>query len=136
MSSIVVGDRNETEIADKVADSFLSPQGRGEVRGQIINLAGQTTVRQLTALLSKTALLISNDTGTVHLASAAHCPVAVLFGPGDWRRYGPYRTEYRIVSSGLACSPCLKVACRKNFLCWQFITPEKVLKEIAPLLGN
>jgi lipopolysaccharide heptosyltransferase II len=127
LPSVVVGDKDEVELADKITN-FSSQT--------IINLSGQTTVRQLTALLSKAALLISNDTGTVHLASAARCPAGVLFGPGDWRRYGPYRTEYRIISSGLPCSPCLKITCRRNFSCWQFITPDKVLAEIAPLLGK
>ncbi len=126
---VIVGDKDEVGIAAKIY-SFLPPQKKLSV----FNLAGQTSLGQLAALLFRAALLVSNDTGTLHLASAVKCPVVVLFGPGDWRRYGPYQTPYRIVSSGLPCSPCGKTDCPNNFICWEKITPQRVLAEISALL--
>ncbi|MFH0797401.1 MAG: ELM1/GtrOC1 family putative glycosyltransferase [Candidatus Omnitrophota bacterium] len=127
LPSVIVGDKDEVPFAEQLVQ-FLSIK--------FINLSGQTTLAQLVALLSGAKLLVSNDTGTVHLASAVKCPVAVLFGPGDWRRYGPYQTPYRIISSGFPCSPCLKTDCPTGFSCWKEITPAKVLTEINIFLVN
>ena len=128
LPAVLVGDCDETGLAAAVEKSVR--------RARTVNLAGATTIRQLAALLAAGRCLVSNDTGTVHLASAAGCPQVVLFGPGDWRRYGPYGVPFAIVASGLRCSPCLRETCPRDFECWQKITPERVLAAAEPFCAG
>ena len=56
----------------------------------IINLAGQTTIRELTALLKSASLVVSNDTGPGHIAAGLGVPLVMIFGPVNPARLGPY----------------------------------------------
>jgi heptosyltransferase-2 len=84
-------------------DEARSKDFSGRLSANIINLVGQTTLGQLTALLKRTALLISNDSGPVHLASALDIPVVALFCSAisgkSSRRWGPYGAGYIVIES-------------------------------------
>jgi heptosyltransferase-2 len=71
-----------------------------------LNLCGKTTLRQMAAVLRVCDLLISNDTGPVHIAAAVGTPVVALFGSSCPHLYGPWGNHHRVVSLELACSPC------------------------------
>lgn len=79
--------------------------------GQALNLAGLTDLKTLAALYARCRLLISTDTGPMHLAAAVSTPVVALFGPTAPWRTGPYGGCHQIVRAGLACSPCYKRIC-------------------------
>lgn len=73
-----------------------------------LNLAGQTTVPQLAALLAQCDLFLGADSGVMHVAAAAGVPVVALFGPSNAQAWGPWTPENRsaVVRLDLRCSPC------------------------------
>ncbi len=103
-----------------------------------VNLAGKTTVGVLAALLSKCNLLISNDSGPVHIACAVGTPVISIFGrkdsglsPGRW---GPTGEKSAVFHKNVGCSPCLAHNCKRRFKCLEAITPAEVLTAAEKLL--
>lgn len=81
-----------------------------------VNCAGMLSLGEAIALLERSSVLLTNDSGPMHLASAAGTPVVALFGPESPRFYGP-RGEHRIVYKSLPCSPCLNIYNAKLFVC-------------------
>jgi ADP-heptose:LPS heptosyltransferase len=84
----------------------------GMMKTPAIDLAGATTVGLLPALLSKAALLITNDSGPMHVAAAVGTPVVALFGPTSVVRTGPYGAGHRVLVTGISCRPCLSRTCK------------------------
>ena len=93
-----------------------------------IDLAGATTVGLLPALLSKASLLITNDSGPMHIAAAVGTPVVALFGPTSAVRTGPYGFGHRVLATELSCRPCLSRTCQNpvQLECLTRISPEQV----------
>ena len=85
---------------------------RGMMKTSSIDLAGATTVGLLPALLSRASLLITNDSGPMHIAAAVGIPVVALFGPTSAARTGPYGVGHRVLATGLSCRPCLSRTCQ------------------------
>ncbi len=100
----------------------------GMMKTPAINLAGATSVRLLPALLSRASLLITNDSGPMHIAAAAGTPVVALFGPTSEVRTGPYGVDHRVLATGIFCRPCLSRTCENpvQLECLIRITPELV----------
>lgn len=76
---------------------------------QTIDLAGELDLTQLAAVLQRADLLISGDTGPMHLASAVGTPVVAIFGPSDPARYAARGPDDRVVRVDLPCSPCNRI---------------------------
>jgi heptosyltransferase I len=72
----------------------------------VINLAGETTLSELAALVRRAAVCVTNDSGAMHLAVALDRPVVTIFGPTDPIWIGPYRRTDAVLQANLACSPC------------------------------
>ncbi len=84
-------------------------------------------IRQFAALLNQMDLLISNDTGPVHLACALNRPVIAIYSSTDPALCGPHKAKEALaISRRASCDPCLKRKCRLPF-CFQRIGPEEVL---------
>lgn len=98
------------------------------MRGRAVNCAGKTTLKGLAALYQRAALLITTDTGPMHLAAAVGTPVVALFGPTAPWRTGPIGPQHRVLRRELACSPCLKKSCEHNHECMDGITVDMVLQ--------
>jgi ADP-heptose:LPS heptosyltransferase len=75
----------------------------------VINAAGATDLVDLAALLGALDVLVTGDTGPMHLAAAVGTPVVALFGPSDPARYGPRASRERILHGDVACRPCGQV---------------------------
>jgi len=75
----------------------------------VVDTAGVLDLPASAALLSRLTMLITGDTGPMHLASAVGTPVIALFGPSDPRRYGPLATHQQVLRVQLPCSPCGQV---------------------------
>ena len=92
-----------------------------------VNAAGKTRLTALAALYQKAAMLISTDTGPMHLAAAVDTPVVALFGPTAPWRTGPYGNGHVVVRHPVACSPCFKRKCPiKTHDCMARLSLEKV----------
>jgi len=107
-----------------------------------INLAGETDLGMLIALLERAALVITNDSGPAHLADAVGTPTIVLFGPESPDHYGPLGERSTAFHAGLYCSPCLNAAntkiapCGGRNVCMQLIPGQDVLEATLSLLDG
>ncbi|MFN3486096.1 MAG: lipopolysaccharide heptosyltransferase II [Planctomycetota bacterium] len=90
-------------------------------------LAGRTTIPQLAAALARCRLLVTNDTGPMHVADALGVPVVAIFGPTDWIETPPFGPRHRIVRRPVPCSPCLARTCPLgHHECMRSVTVDEV----------
>lgn len=99
------------------------------MQDKAVNLAGETTLPQLAYLYQKALLLVTTDSGPMHLAAAVGTPVVALFGPTNPQRTGPYGEGHTVIRADLPCSPCLRKEC-PNTKCMQDILSEHVMAVI------
>jgi len=92
---------------DRPAADALRARLPGLVR--VINLVGRLDLPGLSAVLSRLALLITPDTGPMHLAAVLGTPLVAIFGPSSPERWGPLSTMCRVVRVDLPCSPCNRI---------------------------
>ncbi len=106
-----------------------------------IDFTGKTSFRELLALYSLAAVMVTNDSGPAHFASLLRLPTVVLFGPETPRLYGPLGGKHKDMYANFSCSPCVSVyngkksPCREN-RCLMAITPESVFEEMLVLLDG
>jgi heptosyltransferase-2 len=91
-----------------------------------IDLTGKTNLLQLAALLECCQLLVTNDTGTMHLATAVGTPVIALFGSTDPLITGPWGDGHVVIREDVPCGPCLKRVCPTDHRCMELITVDEV----------
>ena len=103
------------------------------MKRRALNLAGQTTLKMLAVLYEKTALVISTDTGPMHLAAAMGTPVVAIFGPTAPWRTGPYGSGHRVVRADLECSPCFKRQC-ETIDCMHQISVGQVFDAVSKII--
>jgi heptosyltransferase-2 len=89
-------------------------------------LSGATTIRELMAALKRCAMLLTNDTGPMHIASAFQVPVVAIFGPTDWRTTSPFGNAHAIVRQPVDCAPCLLRECPIDHRCMTRVTVDQV----------
>lgn len=94
-----------------------------------VNVAGKTSLKELAYLSSLLNLMITVDSGPMHIASAMGTPMVVLFGPTAPWKTGPYGDNAIIIRSKLFCSPCFKRKC-DNKACMEEISVEAVLQSV------
>jgi heptosyltransferase-2 len=98
-----------------------------------LNVAGQTTLRELCALLKLCRVLLTNDTGPMHVAAAVGTPVVAIFGSTAPELTGPGLAgdaHHRVMKSNAACSPCFRRVCPIDFRCMTGISVERVVEAI------
>lgn len=98
------------------------------------NLGGRTTLRELACLYGKASLVVTTDSGPMHIAAAAGTPVVALFGPTDPSRTGPYGPGHRVIRRNLPCSPCFRKRCETKE-CMQEIGVDDVLEAIRETMA-
>jgi heptosyltransferase-2 len=101
-----------------------------------IDLSGKTSLLQLAALLERSHLLVTNDTGTMHMAAAVGTPVVALFGPTDPITTGPWGDGHVVVKRDVPCSPCWKRICPTDHRCMELITVDEVEEVVDEQLGH
>jgi 3-deoxy-D-manno-octulosonic-acid transferase/heptosyltransferase-1 len=102
---------------------------------EAVNLGGRTTLRELACLYRQAALVVTTDSGPMHLAAAMGTPVVALFGPTDPARTGPYGAGHRVIRRGLDCMPCFRRRCETRN-CMREITVEEVFKATEEILAG
>jgi heptosyltransferase I len=106
----------------------------GHMNTKAVTLAGRTDLMTLAVLLQRAALMITTDTGPMHMAAAVGTSTVALFGPTAPWRTGPHGREHRIVRANLACNPCFKRRCPNAPTCMASISVEQVVAATADLL--
>jgi lipopolysaccharide heptosyltransferase II len=125
---LIIGGPDDVVFADEIV--ALS-------RTKPISLAGRTSLLQLGAVLEKCSLLVSGDTGPLHLATAVGTRVIGLFGAADPGRTGPVGKGHRLIqAAGVACVPCGSRRCssQKYLECMEMITAKEVADVAATML--
>jgi len=117
------GPQDRTVVDDIVHQMASSPA----------NLTGRTSLKALAHLYSRCRLLITTDTGPMHMAAAMGTPVVALFGPTAPWRTGPYGKAHVVVREGMDCSPCFKRSCA-HMTCMKSIRVEQVFESARPFL--
>jgi heptosyltransferase-1 len=125
---VLIGSQRERIVCEEVA--ALTPGA--------INLAGMTALSELAALIRRSAISITNDSGPMHLAVALDRPVVSIFGPTDPVWIGPYRRADAVLHVDLECSPCylrrLK-HCRYDHACMRNVSPPAVIERAESILS-
>lgn len=126
---VVLGGSEDRETGELIA------RGHAE---RCLNLAGDTSLGEMIEWIRLSDLVITNDTGPMHVAAALDKPVVAIFGPTDPRRTGPYRQLDRTLRVRLPCAPCLKSKCHhsKPLECLTAIDPGRVLAEVEMRLAR
>ena len=109
---------------------------KGLMRTVPMDLTGATAPGLLPALLESAVLLLTNDSGPMHVAAAVGTPVVAFFGPTSPLRTGPYSNEHRVLTSGVPCSPCFSRTCRNEvpLECLWSISPDKAVEAVCAQL--
>ncbi len=107
----------------------------GGLSSRVINLAGLTSLRELAALISLCSILLTNDSGPMHIADALGTPILALFGSTNEIVTGPYRTG-KVIHKHVECSPCYQRKCPIDFRCMKRIDSEEVYQEILMALDQ
>ncbi len=114
---VILGAKGEESLGEDIA---------AQLGGRSVVLSGATTIRELMAVVKRCRLLITNDTGPMHIAAACGVPVVAVFGPTDWRTTAPYGQERSIVREAVDCAPCLLRECPIDHRCMTRIPVDRV----------
>ncbi len=113
-----------------LVNSIVAPFGN-----KVVNLAGKTTLRAFTALLSICNCLVTNDSGPMHVAAALATPLVAIFGSTNEIKTGPYGGG-TIIHKHTLCSPCYLRTCPIDFRCMTSITCDDVFSAILKTVNN
>jgi heptosyltransferase-2 len=131
VSVVIFGAKGEERLGQEIAARLSS---------RSLVLSGATTIRELMAAVKRCAILLTNDTGPMHIASAFQVPVVAIFGPTDWRTTSPFGNAHAIVRQPVDCAPCLLRECPIDHRCMTRVSVEQVYeaatKQVAGLSGS
>ena len=96
-----------------------------------LDLSGQTSLLELASLLRHCHLLVTNDTGTMHVAAAVGTQVVAIFGPTDFRTTSPLGEGHVVIHKDVSCSPCLRRVCPEDHRCMNLIEVEEVYHTVG-----
>jgi heptosyltransferase-2 len=114
-------------------EAQLRDAGLGE--SSIINVAGMTTLLDLCTLLRFCKLLLTNDTGPMHIAAAIGTPVVSIWGSTSPELTGPLSARSIVIRQPVECSPCFLRECPIDFRCMERIQVDEVVKAVLKQLG-
>jgi len=123
----IVGSAAERPLGEAIARSLLAPARV---------LCGETTLRDLVGVLARLKLLLTNDSGPMHLAAALGTSVLAVFGSTDWRETAPHSAFARVVREETPCAPCLLRECPIDHRCMGAVGVDRVAREALELVAS
>ena len=130
---LIFGGRGDIELTGQIAAALHAS------RFTFHDLSGKTSLRELMALLKLCRVLLTNDSGPMHVAAALGTPVVVPFGSTSPELTGPGLpgdSRHRLLKSDAPCSPCFLRECPIDFRCLNGITVERVVTAVVELLNR
>jgi len=133
-SVLLLGGPKEAGIADDILKhvdpSLVTPSS-------LINLAARTNLRELMAIIAESDVLVTNDSGPMHIGYAVGTPLVAIFGSTSSEHTGPVGKTDIVIRKSIACSPCFERQCNKNNLaCMDLITSEEVYSAVKKQAYN
>ena len=123
----LMGSKNDERVCQQVASADR----------RIVNLAGRTSLLQAIDVMSCANLVVTNDSGLMHVAAALQRPVVAIYGSTDPAFTPPLGENSKVVRLGLDCSPCFKRQCPLGHLnCLNQLPVDMVADQIDDLLGS
>ena len=126
---VVVGGKEDRQQGEVITGGGLG-----------LNLAGMTSLPETAAVIKKSSLLLSGDSGVLHIAVGLGVPTVSLFGPGSAWKWAPQGDRHIVISNELPCSPCTVFGntppCPNNNRCMQDITVGEVVNAVTMLLAG
>ena len=130
---ILFGGKNDLTITNEIESTLRTPHSA------LRNLCGKTSLRELMALLKLCRVLLTDDSGPMHVAAALGTPVVAIFGSTSPELTGPGLpgdSRNRLLKSDAACSPCFLRECPIDFRCMNGITVERVVEAVVESLNR
>ncbi len=124
---IVTGSRAEADLANRIADGIGAPA---------TSFAGKTDLSTLGGVLSLAQVVVSTDSGPMHMAAMAGARVVALFGPTHPVTSGPFGDGHRVLHRRLPCSYCFKKKCPTQHECLDQMTPDEVWSAITGVISG
>jgi heptosyltransferase-2 len=124
---VIFGAKGEERLGQEIAARLSS---------RSLVLSGATTIRELMAAVKRCEVLLTNDTGPMHIASAFQVPLVAIFGPTDWRTTSPFGSAHAIVRQPVDCAPCLLRECPIDHRCMTRVTVDQVHEAAVQQLGR
>jgi heptosyltransferase-2 len=124
---VLIGSGAETDVSLEVSSAM---------RRKPVVLTGQTNLAQLVSLLSVVDLVVTNDTGPAHIASALNRPTLVIFGPTNPLTTRPYSETGEIMRVPPECAPCMLRDCPIDHRCMTAITADDVFQRAVTMVGR
>jgi lipopolysaccharide heptosyltransferase II len=124
---ILLGTKKDAAIGEQIAAA---------IGDHCVNRIGQTTLEQLIDELRRCRLLLTNDTGTMHLAALLGVPVVAVFGSTEPRLTGPLGNGHTVLRHHVECSPCFLRECPIDFRCMKAVTTDEVAGAVLSMLAR
>ena len=118
---LLLGGKGEEALGMEIANMMGS---------QPIVLSGKTSIRELMGILRRCAVLVTNDTGPMHMAQALGVPVVAIFGSTDPEATRPSGGEQSVIRKDVRCAPCLLRACPIDHRCMTGISTNQVMTAV------
>ena len=118
---LLMGGKGEEALGMEIANRMGS---------QPIVLSGKTSIRELMSILRRCAVLVSNDTGPMHMAQALGVPVVAIFGSTDPESTRPSGGGQSVIRTDVRCAPCLLRACPIDHRCMTGISTDQVMTAV------
>ena len=122
----IVGGPAERPLGEAIA---------AQLRAPVRLLSGETTLGGLVGVLRRLRLLLTNDSGPMHLAAALGTPLVAVFGSTDWTETAPLGGRSVLVREDVVCSPCLLRECPIDHRCMTRVGVDRVVEAALPLLA-
>jgi lipopolysaccharide heptosyltransferase II len=124
---ILLGTKKDAAIGEQIAAA---------IGDHCVNRIGQTTLEQLIDELRRCSLLLTNDTGTMHLAALVGVPVVAVFGSTEPRLTGPLGNGHIVLRHHVECSPCFLRECPIDFRCMKAVSADEVANAVLSMLAR
>ena len=139
LANKIVQQENASVIITGAPDEYARASRIANPGNNIYNMAGTTTVGDISALIKSCTALIAVDTAVVHIANMAGVPSVVLFGPGLTKVWALADHKHKVLTASMPCQPCGQKGCDGKggkSICLESITVEDVLRALKSLFDD